>query len=145
MIYYVTYVISTQDRSVEATKMPTEFDPLLPRDKPAPEISGYGYSKTPNEQYQERQEQQQEENDENAPKQDYQATISPLRAILALFTITVLFAIFIALLVPGGLGSLWEGPAKNETVSFKARAEKIMSETPLIGHSNLLSLPNAYM
>ena len=125
--------------------MPNEFDPLLPRDKPAPEISGYGYSKTPNEQYRERQEQQQEEGDDNAPKEADQATISLPKAIFALFTIAVLFAIFIALLVPGWLGSLWEGPAKNETLTFKARAEKIMSESPLIGHSKLISPSDAYM
>ena len=125
--------------------MPTEFDPLLPRGKPAPEISGYGYSKTPNEQYQERQEQQQAESDDDAPKQVDQTTMSPLRAFFALCTIVILFAIFIALLVPGVLGSLWEGPVKNETLTFKARAEKIMSETPMIGQLTLICPPNGYM
>ncbi|KAL9120080.1 MAG: hypothetical protein Q9187_003366 [Circinaria calcarea] len=123
--------------------MPTEFDPLLPRAKPAPEISGDGYSKTPGESDQERWEQQ-EEVDDNVAKQEYQMTKSSLRAIFASFTIIVVFAIFIVLLVPGGLGALWEGSAKNETLTFKARAEKIMSKTPLIGQSNLLTQPHGH-
>ena len=123
--------------------MPTEFDPLLPRSKPAPEISGDGYTTTPAEPDQKLREQQ-EEVDDDVAKQEYQTTKSPLRAIFALFTTSVVFAMFIAVLVPGGLGALWEGSAKNETLTFKARAEKIMSKTPLIGQLNPLGQQTTY-
>ena len=112
--------------------MSNEYDPLLPRDKPAPEISGYGYSKSSSKQYQGNAEEEVEE----ATKLELQANprdSSLLSTILGLFIFIVSLSIFIALLVPGGLGSSLED-AKNETLSTKARVDSIMSKNPLIGH-----------
>ena len=109
--------------------MPSEYDPLLPRDKPAPEISGYGFSKSSSKQYQEHNDEEVEE----TSKIELQTTSSPLKIIVGLFTIIVSLSFFVALLVPGGLGSYLKG-AKNEPLNTKARVDSIMSKNPLIGY-----------
>ena len=112
--------------------MSNEYDPLLPRDKPAPEISGYGYSTSSSKQYQGNAEEEIEE----TTKLELQVNSrdsSPLSTTLGLFVIIVSLSIFIALLVPGGLWSSLRD-AKNETLSTKARVDSIMSKNPLIGH-----------
>ena len=103
----------------------SETDPLLPRNRPAPEISGYGYSQFPNEQL---SEQEVKDGDD----EDIDSRPSPLSTILALFTIVVSFALFIALLVPGGLGSSGD-ETKNKSMNVKERVNKILTKTPLIG------------
>ena len=112
--------------------MSNEYDPLLPRDKPAPEISGYGYSTSLSKQYQGNAEEEIEE----TTKLELQVNSrdsSPLSTTLGLFVIIVSLSIFVALLVPGGLWSSLRD-AKNETLTTKARVDSIMSKSPLIGH-----------
>ncbi|MCJ1282028.1 hypothetical protein MMC26_001351 [Xylographa opegraphella] len=112
--------------------MVTEQDPLLPRDKPAPEITGYGYSRETSDQY-DYSRQDREDEAETAPS----SIASPLLTIFGLFTIIIGFALLIAVLVPGGIDLHW-GDTKNETLSIKARVDKILSENPLIdGHNDL--------
>ena len=106
--------------------MSRECDPLLPRDQPAPEISGDGYSKLQAGKSQER---------EAACEDDYQDSLSstnPLKTFIALFAIVVTVAFLISLAVPGGLG-FSRGNTKHDDLGIKARVEKIMSEYPLIG------------
>lgn len=105
--------------------MPSEVDPLLPKNDPAPEISGYGYSKLSKGQFESAED---AEYEESLP----QADVSSLKSILALFAVVVGFALLIALLVPGGLGSVPKS-AKNESQTIRARVNKILTETPLIG------------
>ena len=105
--------------------MPSEHDPLLPRNKPAPEITGYGFS---NNQYQST-----EQDIENAEvEREVTSSPSPLSTIFGLFTIIVSFAFLIALLVPGGISFPWDSTS-NKTLSIKARVDKILSDNPLIG------------
>lgn len=112
--------------------MPSETDPLLPRNTPAPEISGYGFSKSST-QYLHLNEIVEEESTAEAPTDEpsnqRDAGPPPLRSLLSLFTVVVGFALFISLLIPGN-GGPWQddGPP-----SIKARVDKILSETPLIG------------
>lgn len=110
--------------------MPSEVDPLLPKNDPAPEISGYGYSKLSRGQFESAED---PEYEESLP----QADMSPLKSILVLFAVVVGFALFIALLVPGGIGSVPKSP-KNESLTIRARVNEILTETPLIG--SLLSI-----
>ncbi|MCJ1401688.1 hypothetical protein MMC11_004905 [Xylographa trunciseda] len=112
--------------------MATEQDPLLPHDKSAPEITGYGFSREPNSHY---DYSQQDGVDDTEPIPASSA--SPLSTIFGLFTIVVGFALFIAVLVPGGIELPWDD-TKNKTLSTKARTDKILSENPLIdGHNDL--------
>lgn len=105
--------------------MPSELDPLLPNNEPAPEISGYGYSKSSRGRF------------ETAEDPEYAESVeesgaSQFKSIIALFTVVVGFALLIALLVPGGLG--WaRDPPKNESLAVRARVDRILTETPLIG------------
>jgi len=112
--------------------MVTEQDPLLPHDKPAPEITGYGYSRETNNQYDYSQE---DGVDDTEPIRSSSA--SPLSTIFGLFTIIVGFALLIAVIVPGGIELPWDN-TKNKTLSTKARVDKILSETPLIGTIEIL-------
>lgn len=107
--------------------MPSELDPLLPNNDPAPEISGYGHSKPSRGQFEAA-----EDPDDEETLAQAQVGASPLKSIFALFTIVVGFALLIALLVPGGLGSSPKLP-QNESLTSKARVDKILTETPLIG------------
>lgn len=105
--------------------MPSEVDPLLPKNDPAPEISGYGYSELSRGQFESAED---PEYEESPP----QADVSPLKSILALFAVVVGFALLIAVLVPGGIGSGLKS-SKNESLTIRARVNKILTETPLIG------------
>ena len=123
-------------------RMSSEQDPLLPRgvvtparssttlsyltvqDQPAPEITGYGFSRQPN-----------EGNGHPEQEEDQAFAVnkaSPLNTILGLFTFVVGLALVIALFVPGGLKSTG-GDTKNETIGIELRVDKILSENPLIG------------
>jgi len=104
--------------------MASEQDPLLPRNRGAPEIN-YGY---PAEEI--------ETNDTEQLKgtEDDEATSSPIRAFFTLFAIVVGLGILISFFVPGGLRFPWDRYPKNETLSTERRVEKILSENPLIGN-----------
>ena len=109
--------------------MSSEYDPLLPRDKPAPEISGHGFSKSSSERYQE----QDEEEVNETSRVELQTASSLLKTVIGFFTVVVSLSLLIALLVPGGLGSSWKKNVKNNTSSIKVRVDSIMSQNPLIG------------
>ena len=118
--------------------MPSETDPLLPRGNTAPEISGYGFSRPAKPQYQTTQNEVLDYPEENEYKSEEQlrpsyGDISMLRTILILFVVVVGLAMFISLLLPGAFEFPWNNTPKDDVLTVKARVEKILSETPLIG------------
>ena len=117
--------------------MPSETDPLLPQGNSAPEIVGYGFSKS----YQaQSQSQDHDDNhealDDGRKKYSYtgDGNASPLRTIFALFTAVVGAALIIVLIVGGLHLPEIEEPKHGNPATTKARVDKILSETPLIGH-----------
>jgi hypothetical protein len=104
--------------------MPSEEDPLLPRNKGAPEIN-YGHSGEEVEIY-----------DINDTKSTTNIT-SPIRAFFVLFTVVVGLGLLVTLFAPGGVGFPSDRYPRNETLSIKTRVEKILSENPLIGNTLL--------
>ena len=112
--------------------MPSELDPLLPKNKPAPEISGDGFDHNAPE-IQDPEEQKRRVVDEE--DLNMVSSSSPLRTLVTLFTVVVGFGILLSLLVPGGLGISWPWgkPSKGST-NIQERVSKIMRENPLIGH-----------
>ena len=141
-------------------RMPSETDPLLPRGNTAPEISGHGFSKPSQSRYQyqyQYQYQNQNQNQyqtqdevldhpkyiENKSEQKARTSygdISPLRTIFVIFVLVVGFAIVFSLLMPGAFDIPWHSSKapKDETLTVKARVDKILAETPLIGPPALL-------
>lgn len=133
--------------------MPSEVDPLLPRNESAPEITGYGFSTK-----QKHRGQEIEDVDDNyrgfyverdnGPANDddddrglRETTSSSgaggsLSSFLGIFIFIVLFAMFISI----GLGA-WGDQPQPEPVpkrpspgnSMDGRVAKILGETPLIG------------
>ena len=110
----------------------SETDPLLPKGSSAPEITGYGFSKS---QYQTQNEvvdpDKNVEDDEGQSNPSYEG-FSPLRTLVVLFTVVVGCAIFITLLFPGAFRTPSDKPV-DDTVTIRARVKKILSENPLIG------------
>lgn len=113
---------------------PSEADPLLPQGSSAPEISGYGFSRPSKAQYQTRSEVMERTGyiGDKAAGDRSPRSLSPLRILISLFTITVGLAVFITLLLPESLGSPWHGP-NGDTSTVPARVDKILKENPLIG------------
>ncbi|KAL8795722.1 MAG: hypothetical protein Q9195_001773 [Heterodermia aff. obscurata] len=132
--------------------MPSEVDPLLPRNEPAPEIVGYGFSRKQNAdahdespyQYQahinERSNQERDKESDPEPGTD----TSPLRTILTIFTTVVAFGLILSILVSGRLGESPRAPPivpSKPSNSISDRVERILSEHPLIdGHNDLAIL-----
>ena len=119
--------------------MPSETDPLLPWGKTAPEISGHGFSKPSDSQYQIQN--QGFDYDSSADVEDKRepqrrlsyGDIPPLRTILVIFVLVVGLAMFVSLLMPGAFAIPWNREPKDDVLTVKARVGKILSETPLIG------------
>ena len=111
----------------------SETDPLLPKGSSAPEITGYGFSKS---QYQIQNEvvdpDKNVEDDEEQSNPGYEG-FSPLRTLGVLFAVVVGCAIFITLLFPGAFRTPSDQPV-DDSVTIRARVKKILSENPLIGH-----------
>ena len=112
--------------------MSSETDPLLPKNKTAPEISGYGFSKS-SEVHVDGEDRYQQEADQERESSASEAGPSPLRTIIGLFTVVVLFSLFVSFFVPGGLGHLWDDTFKKQPQTINARVNQILSENPLIG------------
>ncbi|KAI9880642.1 MAG: hypothetical protein M1830_001646 [Pleopsidium flavum] len=111
--------------------MPSELDPLLPRNQPAPEISHDGFLKQANNGYEGL-------GDSPSPSSIVR---SSLRTFCALFTIVVSFALVIALVFPGGLRSPTDNRQEDNNTTIAARVDKLLSDTPLIdGHNDLATL-----
>ena len=117
--------------------MSTETDPLLPRGNTAPEISGYGFSKPSQSQYQIQNEALDDPEyveDKSAQKaRPSYGDISPLRTISVIFVVVVGLAMFASLLIPGAFESPWNKVPRDDALTVKARVDKILAETPLIG------------
>ena len=118
--------------------MPSETDPLLPRGNTAPEISGYGFSRPSESQYQIQNEILVDPEDKEEDKGKQQARpsygdISPLRILPVIFFIVVGLAIFVSLLIPGAFDAPRNKAPKDDALTVKARVDKILAETPLIG------------
>ena len=124
--------------------MPSEVDPLLPRNEPAPEIVGYGFSQKQNaDAYDESPYQYQahiskRSNQERDKESDPEAgtDTSPLRTILTIFTTVVAFGLILSILVSERLGKPAKGPQivpAEPSSSITDRVERILSEHPLIG------------
>ena len=119
--------------------MSSETDALLPKNPTAPEISGYGFSKSS---------EIHTDDDDRYPQVDdgyesrtSEAGPSPLRTIVGLFTTVIVFGLVISFFVPGGLGHLWDDtfkkhPHPHHTVDD--RVTQILSETPLIGSPSFI-------
>ncbi|KAI9851288.1 MAG: hypothetical protein M1830_006911, partial [Pleopsidium flavum] len=111
--------------------MPSELDPLLPRNQPAPEISDDGFLKQANNRY--------EGLGDSPPPSSI--VRSSLRTFCALFTIVVSFALVIALVFPGRLRSPTDNRQEDNNTTIAARVDKLLSDTPLIdGHNDLATL-----
>ena len=142
--------------------MPSETDPLLPRGNTAPEITGHGFSRPSQSQsqsqnqyqyqYQSQNQNQNQTQDElldypeyieNKSEQKARASygdISPLRTIFVIFVLVVGLAMFVSLLMPGAFEIPWNSSKapKDGALTVKARVDKILAETPLIGPPALL-------
>ncbi|ERF72392.1 hypothetical protein EPUS_07554 [Endocarpon pusillum Z07020] len=131
--------------------MSSEVDPLLPRNQPAPEISGYGYSK-PNDfinvNYEStppsyRNDNGQEENEENDGTESVTSNRSALSTICSIFTFGVLFAFIASIALPlgGNGGNRQPSPEPvpgRPSSTINERVDKILNGTPLIdGHNDL--------
>lgn len=117
--------------------MPSETDALLPRGNTAPEISGYGFSKPSQSQYQTQNgvldyPEDTEDKSEQQARPSY-GDISPLRTLIAIFIIVVGLAMFVSLLIPGAFDPPWNKARKHGALTVKARVDKILAGTPLIG------------
>lgn len=125
--------------------MPSDTDPLLPHNEPAPEIVGHGFSRKPIKSYQALNNSNLIEvssNDEDKTPADRTDTdASPMRTVMTLFIIAIGFALAITSLITsrssGDAQAPVVGPPRTPTI-IVARVEKILAETPLIdGHNDL--------
>lgn len=117
--------------------MYSEIDPLLPQNTPSPEISGYGYSKAKQHQPEIVEDYQEEEEQDAAPASiDPSASgASPLSTLIGLFTFVVAVGFLIALLMGGSDTEPLPHPKQPiGKPGLSERVEKILHETPLIGH-----------
>ena len=107
--------------------MPSELDPLLPKTKPAPEISGHGFWERPSHEAPELD----DGHDESTPPSS--STNSSLSRIIALLIIAASVILFIVLVLPGSSRSKDEDRQK-DNATIAARVDKILTQTPLIGY-----------
>ena len=134
--------------------MPSEIDPLLPNNEPAPEIVGYGYSRAQKEDYYDNSQIQYQTHINKSSVPDHgretdsesQAgtNSSPLRTILSIFTIVVGFGLILSILISGEFGKSPKAPQiapSKPPTSINERVEKILSEHPLIGHQISKHIP----
>lgn len=131
--------------------MASEVDPLLPRNKPAPEISGWGFSKpnssvevTYNDELPSSRDDDDDERDVLDEDSD-STTRSALSSIYGILTFVILIAFIATIALPGGLRNLWrdrqpppEPVPGSPSLSTRERVDRILHETPLIdGHDDL--------
>ena len=133
--------------------MSSEVDPLLPRNQPAPEISGYGYSK-PNDSvevnyepnppsYRHDNGQQEEDGEENDDTESVTSSRSALSTICSIFTFVVLFAFIASIALPLGRSGGNRRPSPEPipgrpSSTINERVDEILNRTPLIdGHNDL--------
>ena len=112
--------------------MSSETDALLPKNPTAPEISGYGFSKS-SEVHVDDDDHYQNGADDERGSHTSESGPSPLRTIVGLFTTVIAFGLIISFFVPGGLGHLWDDTFKKHPQTVDDRVTQILSENPLIG------------
>lgn len=117
--------------------MPSETDPLLPRGNTAPEISGYGFSR-PSESQDQIQHEVVDDPEDIQDKSEQKAhprndTMSPLSIFFGIFVVVVGLAMFVSLLIPRAFDPPWNKTPEHKALTVKARVDKILAETPLIG------------
>jgi membrane dipeptidase len=143
--------------------MASEVDPLLPRNTPAPEISGYGFSKPsasvevtyddapPS--YQNDDGYEERERDDDSSIAGSSSTRPTLSTIFSIFSFVVLFAFIASIALPGGLNDKWGGSQPSPepvpdrpALTIRERVDDILRNTPLIdGHDDLaIALRFAY-
>ena len=129
--------------------MTSELDPLLPHNQPAPEISGYGFSK-PNPSVEATYNDaplssrnddgyEEQERDADSGSSESNSTRSALSSICSIFTLIVLFAFVASVALLGGLNDNWGGrqpspePVPGQpSLTVGERVDEILKRTPLI-------------
>lgn len=128
--------------------MPSDTDPLLPYNEPAPEIVGHGFSHKSKHNYQALNSSNSVEissnNEDKTPADRNGADTSPMKSVVTLFIIVIGFALAITSLITSKPGDDDQapvvGPPKTPT-AIAARVDKILAETPLIdGHNDLATM-----
>jgi membrane dipeptidase len=125
--------------------MPSEVDPLLPRNEPAPEITGYGFSRRKQDSseiiYVDDPPSYDDQADARSTTSNDVSTKSALSTICSLFGIVVFFALVLAALSPGGGrdGEPYPRPVPRQPArTVEQRVSRILEDTPLIdGHNDL--------
>lgn len=128
--------------------MPSETDPLLPHNEPAPEIVGYGFSRQSRKDYHEEYSSSAAEtsnnDEEKATETKSDSDVSPIRTVIIVFIVVVGFALAISSLITGSLRRQDQAPEVGPSkppLTVEARVEKILAESPLIdGHNDLAIL-----
>ncbi|ETI28796.1 hypothetical protein G647_01247 [Cladophialophora carrionii CBS 160.54] len=135
---------------------PTEIDPLLPQNEPAPEIQGHGFSRyrgyegiQPSPEYKEHPKQWEDvhqpqpgyqdegEDDDDTQSMSMESTKSALKRIIGFFSIVVLMGFVVALLSPRTADQT-PIPVPKRPQSIEERVSRILNHTPLIdGHVDL--------
>ena len=124
--------------------MPSETDPLLPNNEPAPEIVGLGCSRKQKSGYDDQSPYQYSSHVAGSTDPDqYKESdtgagndVSPLRTILTIFTTVVGFGFILSILIAGEFGKRARAPQivpSRPSTSIPDRVERILSEHPLIG------------
>ena len=120
--------------------MPSETDPLLPRGNTAPEITGYGFSNPYKSRSLIEDDYPEDIEDKNEQHERPKSSdSSPLRIFLVIFIIVVGLAMLASWLMPGAFDAPWKMVPKDDALTVKARVDKILAETPLIGLQTSLS------
>ncbi len=131
--------------------MSSEVDPLLPRNEPSPEISGYGYAKPnasvevtdddapPSYWNDDGHEAHEEDNDSSSTTST--STRSALSTFCSIFIFVLLFAFVASISLTGGLSNNQPSPEPvpgRPSLTIEERVDEILNKTPLIdGHDDL--------
>ena len=131
--------------------MPSELDPLLPRNEPAPEISGYGFSRRKQDSSEitypdEPPTYDNDQADARSTTSHEVSTKSALSTICSIFFMVIFFALVLAFFSPGGEPG--EEPhfpeyeprpnPRQPARTIAQRVSRILEDTPLIdGHNDL--------
>ena len=117
----------------------SEVDPLLPKGKGAPEISGYGFSDSGKDSSSIDSQDERYSwagNNSMTRKNRFKEDFSPLRIILVLVWLVVGLALIAVLFSPGVLNPALGRPHDSDSApSIGLRVDKILSDVPLIGSS----------
>lgn len=125
--------------------MPSETDPLLPNNDPAPEILGEGFSrKTPKKGYQKERLSDAVEvvgqSGDDSPSADAGLESSPLRTIFTIFTLVICFSLAVSVLIRGRFGGPDQAPEVGRPkvpTAIADRVDRILTENPLLdGHND---------